>query len=117
MKNFVTPRCAYFSAPSAPDSFSYIVITPSESHGPKIALTWSSPQQKNGMIRNYTVFYSHSEHSQNVHTKKFGPNTFNYTVDALGGVSYQLKVRAVTIKPGPEASASAVIPEYGKDHF
>ena len=98
-------------APSAPESLSYTDIPPSKSLGPKINLTWSKPAEPNGDIRSYTLFYSHNGGSQK---KSFGRKTLNYTVDVLGGVTYQFHVRAVTIKPGPNKTLTVTTKEYGK---
>ena len=97
-------------APNAP-FLSYTHIIPSNSHGPRINLTWSRPTEANGIIRNYTVFYSHNGVTKE---KSFGQDVLSYLVDVLGGVTYQFHVQAVTIKPGPNASLTVTIPEYGR---
>ena len=97
-------------APRAPN-LNYTHIIPSNSHGPRINLTWSRPAESNGIIRNYNVFYSHEGDTQK---KTFGRDVLSYSVDVLGGVTYQFHVRAVTIKPGPNASLTVSTPEYGK---
>ncbi|KAL9950697.1 hypothetical protein ACROYT_G043237 [Oculina patagonica] len=94
--------------PSAP-LLSHTNILPSKSHGPRINLTWSKPTEANGIIRNFTVFYSHEGVTQK---ETFGSDTLSYIVDVLGGVTYQFHVRAVTIKPGPNASLTVTIPAY-----
>ena len=38
----------------------------------------------------------------------------SYTVDVLGGATYQFHVRAATIKPGPNATLSVTINDYGR---
>ncbi|KAL9950689.1 hypothetical protein ACROYT_G043228 [Oculina patagonica] len=96
-------------APSAPSTLSYIDVAPSKSHGPRLNLTWSRPAKANGIIRNYTVFYSHQEDRKE---ESVGKDLLSYSVDVLGGVTYQFHVRAVTIKPGPNVSRTVVIPEY-----
>ena len=101
------------SAPGAPASLSHIDIPPSVSHGPIINLTWSVPAEANGIIRNYTVFYNHSEHPRDSHSETFGADLLSYSVDVLTGVTYQFHVRAVTIKPGPNASLTVHTKEYG----
>jgi len=59
--------------------------------------------------------YSNNEYPESaVYTEIIGPSTFSYLVDVLGGVTYQFYVRAVTIKPGENASLHVVIPEYGR---
>ena len=117
MKPFVTIIVFVSPAPSAPAIFIHSVTAPSESHGPRLNLTWSRPQQENGIIRSYNLFFSHNEDSSRVQTETFGPNTFSYFVDVLGGVIYQFYVRAVTIRPGTNASLTVAIPEYGKPFF
>ncbi|PFX30135.1 Protein sidekick-2 [Stylophora pistillata] len=97
-------------APSSPLSFSYKEVAPNaELHGPRINLTWSKPTEANGIIRSYTVFYANQEGETN---RSVGGNTFSYLVDVLGGVTYHFYVRAVTIKPGQNASFSVKTYEY-----
>ena len=60
------------------------------------------------------VFYSHEGNTQ---TKNFARDALSYTFDVLGGVTYQFDVQAVTIKPGPNASLTVLIPEYSKFSF
>ena len=103
------------SAPSAPAFLNHTDIAPSVQHGPRVRVTWSGPGFENGIIRNYTLFYSHREDVQSVHTVTFGPDTFSYVVDVLGGINYQFFVRAVTIKPGTNTSISVNTREYGKN--
>ncbi len=91
-----------------------IVVAPSKSHGPKINLTWSRPEEANGVIKNYNVFYSHNG---NTKEETFTKDVFSHSVDVLGGVTYQFLVRAVTIKPGPNVTRTIVIPEYSKFSF
>ena len=80
------------SAPGAPGRPSYNIITPNGSHGPRLNLQWSRPQKENGIIRNYTLFYSHSEDPQRVHTETFRADTFSYSVGVLGGVTYDFYI-------------------------
>lgn len=105
------------SAPSAPASLNHREIAPSVQHGPRVRLTWSRPDFENGKIRSYTLFYSHSEDIQSVHTETFGPDTFNYVVDVWAGENYQFFVRAVTIKPGTNISKYVNTRKYGKNLF
>ncbi|KAL9950698.1 hypothetical protein ACROYT_G043239 [Oculina patagonica] len=95
-------------APSAP-FLNHTHIIPSKSHGPRINLTWSEPAEANGKIRSFAVFYSNEGE---VRKETFGRDSFSYSVDVLGGVTYQFHVQAVTIKPGPNASLTVTIPEY-----
>ena len=101
-------------APDVPATFSYANVTPDMSHGPKVNLTWSQPIEANGIIRNYTLFYGHEK---DIRKETFGKDTLSYSVDVLGGVTYQFHVRAVTIKPGENASLTANVPEYGMFSF
>ena len=101
----------FISAPGSPTTLSHADIAPSDSHGPQVNLTWSRPSEANGIIRSYTLFYSHSGGSQE---KSFREDTLSYTVDVLGGVTYQFHVRAVTIKPGPNTTLTATTRQYGK---
>ena len=82
-----------------------------KSHGPRINLTWTIPAKPNGVIRNYTVFYSYSGNSQK---EISGIDALSYSVDVMGGVTYQFHVRAVTIKPGPNATLTVNVSEYGR---
>ena len=98
-------------APDVPATLNYTTIAPDTSHGPKVHLTWSEPLIANGIIRNYTLFYGHEKDTRK---ETFGKDTFSYTVDVLAGVQYHFHVRAVTIKPGENATLTVDIPEYGK---
>ena len=60
------------------------------------------------------MLYSNNQEPHNVHTKTLGADVFSYTVDVLGGVQYQFHVRAVTIKPGPNATETVTTKEYGR---
>ena len=104
-------RFLFISAPGSPAPLTYADIAPSDSHGPQVKLTWSKPAEANGIIRSYDLFYSHSGGSQK---KSLGEGTLSYTVDVLGGVSYKFHVRAVTIKPGPNATNAVITKEYGR---
>ena len=103
------------SAPSAPVSLGYTHIMPSRSHGPRINLTWREPAEPNGVIRSYTLSYSHS--GGNTQKVISGIDVLSYTVDVLGGIQYQFHVRAVTIKPGADALLTVDIPEYSEFSF
>ncbi|XP_078353730.1 uncharacterized protein LOC144638391 [Oculina patagonica] len=98
-------------APGAPATFSHIDVAPSKFHGPRILLTWSRPSEENGIIRNYTLFYNREK---DLLKETFGSDVFSYSVDVLSGVTYQFHVRAVTIKPGENASLTVNIPAYDK---
>ena len=69
------------------------------------------PAEPNGVIRNYTVFYIHNGNTQK---ETFGKDTLSYAVDVLGGLTYEFHVRAVTIKPGENASLGVDVPEYSE---
>ena len=60
------------------------------------------------------MFYINTQEPHNVHSKTLGADVFSYTVDVLGGVPYQFHVRAVTIKPGPNATETVTTKEYGR---
>ena len=60
------------------------------------------------------MFYSHDEDPHNINTETLGGNMLSYTVDVLGGATYQFHVRAATIKPGPNATLSVAINDYGR---
>ena len=57
------------------------------------------PTEGNGIIRSSVVSYSHNEDPHNIDTETLEGNMLGYTVDVLGGTTYQLRVRTVTIKP------------------
>ena len=65
-------------------------------------------------MRNYTLFYGHEKDTQK---ETFGKDTLSYSVDVLGGLTYHFSVRAVTIKPGGNATLAVDIPEYGRFSF
>ncbi|XP_066015596.1 protein sidekick-1-like isoform X3 [Pocillopora verrucosa] len=98
-------------APDAPTSLSYTDLSPSKSHGPRITLTWSEPAEPNGVIRSYTLFYSHDGVAPR-EISGIGKDALTHTVDVLGGVTYQFNVRAVTIKPGKNATKTLTTKEY-----
>ena len=101
-------------APDVPATLNHTNIAPDKSHGPKVNLIWSEPIKANGIIRNYTLFYGHEKDPQK---ETFGKDTLSYSVDVLGGLTYQFSVRAVTIKPGENVNLTVDIPEYGRFSF
>ena len=101
-------------APDAPAALSHTNIAPGKSHGPKVNLIWSEPIKANGNIRNYTLFYGNEKDTWK---KTFGKDTLSYSVDVLGGLTYEFSVRAVTIKPGENVTLTVNIPEYGRFCF
>ena len=103
-------------APSAPISLSSVNVPPSNSHGPRITLIWSEPAEPNGVINSYTLFYSHNGVAPR-EISGIGKAALSHTVDVLGGVTYQFNVRAVTIKPGKNATKTVTTKEYGKLYF
>ena len=84
------------------------------SNGPRINLTWQKPAEPNGVIKSYTVSYSHSGNTQK---EISGVNALSYTIEVLGGIQYQFYVKAVTIKPGPNALLTVDVPEYSEFSF
>ena len=100
-------------APSAPISLSSVDVPPSNLHGPRITLTWSEPAEPNGVIRSYTLFYSHDGVAPR-EISGIDKDALNRTLDVLGGVTYRFDVRAVTIKPGPNRTITVMSREYGK---
>lgn len=60
------------------------------------------------------MFYSHDGNTQK---EISGIDALSYSVDVLGGVTYQFHVRAVTIKPGPNATLTVTVPEYGRKAY
>ena len=101
-------------APDVPATLTHTNIAPDMSHGPKVNLTWSEPIKANGIIRNFTLFYGHEKDTRK---ETFGYDTLSYSVDVLGGLTYQFHVRAMTIKPGLNATLTVDIPEYGRFTF
>ena len=103
-------------APSAPVSLSSVDVSPRNSHGPRITLTWIEPAEPNGVIRSYTLFYSHNGGTAR-EISGIDKDAFSHTVDVLGGVNYQFNVTAVTIKPGPYETITVTTRTYGKLNF
>ena len=60
------------------------------------------------------MFYGHEKDTRK---ETFGKDTLSYSVDVLGGLTYQFYVRAMTIKPGESATLTVDIPEYGRFSF
>ena len=88
-------------------------MPPSKSHGPRITLTWSEPAEPNGVIRSYTLFYSHKGGApREIHG--IDKHAVSHTVNVFGGVTYQFKVRAVTLKPGTYETTNVTTKTYGK---
>lgn len=101
-------------APSAPVFLSYTDVPPSKAYGPRVKLTWTKPVTPNGIIRSYTLFYTlFYTHSGDALKEISKIDALNYTVDVLGGVVYELYVRAVTVKPGPNGTINLTTREYG----
>ena len=103
---------SFSPAPSAPTALNYTAIAPGTAHGPMINITWSKPQNENGIIVHYTVIFRQHGCQQYVY-KNLTASTFSYSIDVLGGVNYSLIVRAATIKNGRENRLSVNVPEYG----
>ena len=60
------------------------------------------------------MFYSHNEDPHNIHTETLGGHVLSYIVDVLGGITYQFYIRTATIKPGPNATLSVAVKDYGR---
>ena len=101
-------------APDVPATLNHTNIAPGKSHGPRVTLIWSKPTIANGNIRSYTLFYGHERDTRK---ETFGKDTLSYSVDVLGGLTYQFSVRAVTITPGGNVTITVNIPEYGRFSF
>jgi len=113
---FIFSHLFFCPAPGSPTSFKTIIQKPDKIHGPRIKLTWQIPAEPNGLIRSYTVFYTYNG---NTKRETFGKDVLSYTVDVLGGLTYEFNVRAVTIKPGENATSAVNVSEYSKSslHF
>ncbi|PFX13901.1 Tyrosine-protein phosphatase Lar [Stylophora pistillata] len=92
-------------APNAPTSFSYTDVPPGKSHGPRITLTWRKPEKPNGVIRSYTLFYSHSGDTLN---EISGIGAQNYTLDVLGG---EVFIPLTEPSFGPDSVSSSQVQE------
>ena len=114
--NILIITLSFFPAPSAPISLSSVDVPPSKSHGPRRTLIWSEPTKPNGVIRSYTLFYSHNGGAPR-EISGIDKDAFSHTVDVFGGVTYQFSVRAVTIKPGPYETITVTTKAYGKLYF
>jgi len=78
-------------------------------------VTWGPPSEENGIITKYTLTYSYNfgrvTNSTRVSTNS---QTFEYTFDVLGGITYNVSVYAETIKPGPKEEQLELVPVYSK---
>ena len=70
------------------------------------------PTEPNGIITSYTLFYSHNGGALR-EISGIDKDASSYTVDALGGLTYQFYIRAVTFKPGPNETITVASKEYG----
>ena len=103
---YVSP-CAIY--PSAPGPVLSLMGTPTLS---TVILTWSPPQQRNGIIAHYTVTYRVNRHAP-VTRDINNPDTTTFTISSLFPQTTisDISVRASTSAggPGPERTLEDVV--------
>ena len=60
------------------------------------------------------MFYTHNGDEKK---ESLGKDVFSYLADVFGGITFHFHVRAVTIKPGENASLTVKTKEYGRFSF
>ena len=104
-----------FSAPSKPTRLAAQVQAATVGTPPRATLTWSKPAQENGVITGYEVSYSEDTVNPGEAEKQtLGPSASSWSFVVLGGTNYSIAVSASTIKPGPNATTTLTVPEYGE---
>lgn len=81
-------------------------------------VTWGVPAEQNGIITKYTLTYCYNFGGVTNSTKvSTNSQTFEYTFDVLGGITYNVSVYAETIKPGRKEEQVQLVPVYSKWKF
>ena len=109
------PPIFIFVAPSEPQNLQLRVQGPSGNARPRMTVSWGKPADENGNITKYTLVYTYIFEGK-VTTREYTTNSdiFNRSFDVLGGIQYTVNLWAETIKPGPNATNSSLVPVYGK---
>ena len=104
-----------FSAPSEPTNLAGQVQAATVGSPPRVNLTWAKPAQENGVIKGYDISYSEDTVNPGEDEKEtLGSSASSWSFVVLGGTTYSIAVSASTIKPGPKATTTLTVPEYGE---
>ena len=103
------------SAPSKPTRLDTQVQAATVGSLPRATLTWAKPAQENGVIKSYEISYSEDTVNPGEDEKEtLGSSASSWSFAVLGGTTYSIAVSASTIKPGPKATTTLTVPEYGE---
>ena len=89
--NMFTYIICIFLVPTPPRSLMILDVTDTT-----VALSWISPDPPNGIITQYRVQYSISDHD-NYNSIDTNTNDLTYTVSGLDDTEYDFRVRADTV--------------------
>ena len=104
-----------FSAPSEPTRLAAQVQAATVGSPPRVTLTWAKPAQENGAITGYEISYSEDKVNPGEDEKEtLGSSASSWSFVVLGGTTYSIAVSASTIKPGPKATITLTVLEYGE---
>lgn len=80
-----------------------------------MTVTWTTPANQNGVIKEYTLNISYTFKGKLSSSKRnLDSDVFSYSFDVLGGIQYTIKLWAVTVKPGTAKAKVKEIPVYSK---
>ena len=86
-----------------------ISVTDITSNSISISWTAPDPSQRNGIIRRYFIYLTAKDHSFTTITYSTSASSTSYNLTDLNPyTSYQIKVAAITISPGPNSTAETI---------
>jgi hypothetical protein len=114
---YLTLSIFAFLAPSQPVNHRWVLLPPeNDIRVPRVRITWDKPQQENGVITRYIIFYEYGSDSS---TRKIvnitDINNLRYTMNVLGEKELRFRIKATTVKEGSYTYYKYVsIPAYRK---
>ena len=73
------------------------------------------PNNANGIITMYTLDYSYTlEGKAASYQQNLSNDDFSFQFNVFGGLQYIVRLWAETVKPGPAATESVLVPTYSK---